>query len=364
MARRSNFSLSALRSALAEGDDPDATLDMARAQRMGGVFWLFGGLVAAALLPFSPPTEIGGAGWLLALAGILSCFAVARRRFTQKIPNMEEIFWAGWVGLIMIVMIEWLAGGRAAPYHHLYVLPALYGAAIHDAHRSLIFVGVVVAALFAPLLYGPTSHELVVDIVAQALMLAALATISRVLFTSARVQRGRLRRAREEADARARRDPLTSLGNRLAFQEAVEREVARARRTGSDLSVVLGDLNDFKRINDSFGHIRGDECLTAAATAIARTVRGGEEAFRWGGDEFALLLPDTTTDEAERARDRMCSEVGRECKAPDGRPLVLVGGTTSLRDGQGVNELVAEVDQALITLKSGERPAVEKPAVD
>jgi len=358
MARRTNLSLAALRSALAEGDEPDATLDMGRAQRMGGFFWLFGGVVAAALLPFSPPTEIGWPGWVLAAAGIGACVTVARRRLdARRIPDMDEIFWAGWVGLVMIVLIEWLAGGRAAPYHHLYVLPALYGAAIHNLRRSLIFVAAVVAAMFAPLFYGPASGEIAVDVVAQALMLVALAMTSRVLFTITRVQRGRLQRAREEADVRARRDPLTGLGNRLAFQEAVEREVARARRTGSQLCVVLGDLDDFKRINDSFGHIRGDECLTAAAGTIARAARGGEECFRWGGDEFALLLPDTSRAEADKARERMCSVVRRECLAPDGRPLELVCGTTALVEGQGVNELVAEVDGALITLKTGERPA-------
>ncbi len=358
--RRTTLSLAALRTALAERDDPDATLDMARAQRMGGFFWLFGGLVAAALLPFSPPTEIGWPGWVLAAAGIGASFAVARRRFDKRrIPDMDEIFWAGWVGLIMIVLLEWLAGGRLAPYHHLYVLPALYAAAIHSTRRSLIFIAAVVVAIFSPLFYGPSSGDLVVETAAQALMLVALAMTSRVLFTTARVQRGRLRRAREEADARARRDPLTGLGNRLAFQEAVDREVARARRTGSQLSVVLGDLNDFKRINDSFGHLSGDECLTSAAATMARAARGGEECFRWGGDEFALLLPETSRGEAEKARERMCGVVRRECLAPDGQPLELMCGTTALVEGQGVNELIAEVDQALLTLKTTKGQTVD-----
>lgn len=353
MARPSNLSLAALRSAMAEGNDPDATLDMRRAQRMGGIFWLFGGLMAAALLPFSPPTEIGWPGWVVAAGGIGASLVVARRRFdTRQIPNMDEIFWSGWVGLAMIALIEWLAGGRSAPYHHLYILPALYGAAIHDLRRSMVFVAAVVVALFLPLLYAPSSRELVVDVAAQALMLTALSLTSRALFTTVRVQRGRLRRAREDAEALARRDPLTGLGNRLAFQEALDREVARAHRTSSQLSVVLGDLNDFKRINDSFGHLRGDECLTAAAAAIEKAARGGEECFRWGGDEYAVLLPDTTREEAEHARRRLCGVVSRDCVAPDGRPLELVCGTTALLEGQSVEDLVAKVDVALMTLKT------------
>ena len=323
---------------------------------MGGVFWLFGGLVAAALLPFSPPTEIGWPGWVLAAVGIGACFAVARRRFSARIPDMDEIFWAGWVGLAMIASIEWLAGGREAPYHHLSILPALYAAAIHDLRRSLIFVAAVVAAGFAPLLYGSASGDLAVDAAAQALMLVALAMTSRVLTITARVQRGRLRRAREDAEALARRDALTGLGNRLAFQEAVEREIARAHRTGAQLSVVLGDLNDFKRINDSFGHLSGDRCLTAAAETLAGAARGGEECFRWGGDEFAVLLPGTSRDEAETARQRMCGVVRRDCAAPDGRPLEMACGTTVLVEGQGADELVAAVDEALMALKAGKGP--------
>ena len=359
MTARTTLSPAALQSALAEGDEPDATLDIARAQRIGGFFWLFGGLVAAALLPFSPPTEIGWPGWVLAAAGIGACFLVARRRFDERqIPNIDEIYWAGWVGLAMIVVIEWLAGGHSAPYHHLYALPALYAAAIHDIRRSLIFVAAVVAAVFVPFIYGPTSHDLAVDVAAQGLMLIALAMTSRVLFTTVRVQRGRLQRAREEAEARARRDPLTGLGNRLAFQEAVEREVARARRTGSQLVVVLGDLTDFKRINDSFGHVRGDECLSAAAGTIAEAAREGEECFRWGGDEFAVLLPGTSREGAEKALERVRGKVSQECVAPDGRPLELVCGTTTLVEGQGVDDLVAEVDRALRTLQAAERPAV------
>lgn len=358
MAGRSTLSFAALRSALAAEGDPDATLDMGRAQHMGGVFWLFGAAAAAALLPFSPPVEqIGWAGWIVAAVGIAGCLVIARRRFDKsRIPDMDEIFWSGWVGLAMIVTLEWLAGGHGEPYHHLYVLPALYVAAIHDLRRVGFFVAALIAALLSPLLYQPVSGSLVLDMLAQALILLALAATSRLLFLAIRVQRGQLHRARQEAELRARRDPLTGLGNRLAFHEAVEREIGRAHRTGEPLSVVLGDLRKFKRINDRFGHVAGDECLTDAAETLRRTARTGEECFRWGGDEFAVLLPGAASDEAERAKERVRAKVGSECSAPDGSPLELLCATTALVHGQGVKEMVAEVDQSLITLKVGAGP--------
>ena len=116
---------------------------------------------------------------------------------------------------------------------------------------------------------------------------------------------------------------------------------------------MLGDLEDFKRINDTFGHVRGDECLRAVAETIAQAARRGEECFRWGGDEFAVLLPGASPEEARQALERICGRVRRECTAPDGLPIELVCATTSMAEGQEVNSLVANVDRALIDLKTG-----------
>ena len=355
MVERADLHPRAIRDLLGEGDDPDATLDVRRAQRMGGVFWLFGALSVLVLLPFAPPDEIGWPGWVVVALGLAGAALIARRRLDDKsIPDLNEIYWSGWVALAFLVLLEWLAGGRLAPYHHLFVLPTLYAAAIHGTRRSMAFLVGVALALCLPLLYDrPFSGEAAVDVGAQLLMLLALALTSRALFKTVRTQRGHLLRAREEAEQRARRDPLTDLGNRLAFQESVAREVARAQRSNTGLSVVLGDLEDFKRINDTFGHVRGDECLRAVAMTIAAAARRGEECFRWGGDEFAVLLPGASSDEARQALDRFCNRVRRECTAPDGLPIKLVCATTSMAEGQEVNSLVASVDRALIDLKTG-----------
>lgn len=347
-----------IRDLLAEGDDPDATLDVGRAQQIGGVFWLFGALSVLVLLPFAPAERIGWPGWALVALGLAGAVLLAWRRFDDRsIPDLDEIYWSGWLALAFLVLLEWLAGGRSAPYHHLYVLPTLYAAAIHGTRRSLAFLLGLGIALCLPLLYDdPFSRETAVDIGAQLLMLVALALTSRALFKIVRTQRGHLLRARGEAEERARRDPLTDLGNRLAFQEAVAREIARAKRSGAGLSVVLGDLEDFKRINDTFGHVRGDECLRAVAQAIAGAARRGEECFRWGGDEFAVLLPGASPAEARHTLDRVCGRVLRECFAPDGLPIKLVCATTSMAEGQEVSSLVADVDRALIDLKGPGHP--------
>jgi len=100
-------------------------------------------------------------------------------------------------------------------------------------------------------------------------------------------------------------DELTGLGNRAGFERAFKQELARARRYERRLNLVLIDLDDFKRINDRFGHAEGDKVLVAVARTLAGAVRATDQVFRWGGDEFAMLLPDVKPEEAQAAVKRV-----------------------------------------------------------
>lgn len=93
-------------------------------------------------------------------------------------------------------------------------------------------------------------------------------------------------------------DPLTSLYNRRLFSEYFDKEMNRARRYGLPLGIVMLDLHRFKEVNDHYGHPRGDEILRAAATTLQKSLRTSDSAFRIGGDEFALLLPQTDAAQA------------------------------------------------------------------
>src|SRR6266581_326969 len=93
-------------------------------------------------------------------------------------------------------------------------------------------------------------------------------------------------------------DPLTGLHNRRLFSEAFEKELNRARRYGQPLGLVTLDLHRFKEVNDKHGHPRGDDVLRAAAATLKKALRTSDSAFRIGGDEFALLLPQTDSPQA------------------------------------------------------------------
>jgi diguanylate cyclase (GGDEF)-like protein len=113
----------------------------------------------------------------------------------------------------------------------------------------------------------------------------------------------------EAQQALASRDPLTELFNHREFHESVARELERCRRHGGGLAVILFDLDGFKSVNDRRGHAAGDRVLRQVAEALAGTARTSDMTFRIGGDEFALLLPDTTGREAIAAAERAAEAI-------------------------------------------------------
>jgi len=106
-------------------------------------------------------------------------------------------------------------------------------------------------------------------------------------------------------------DPLTRIANRRRFDDAIDKEVRRAHRSNQPLSVLMLDVDFFKRYNDRYGHVQGDHCLIAVAGAIARAAgrRPGDVVARYGGEEFAVILPDTPLAGAGLVADRILQEV-------------------------------------------------------
>lgn len=338
--------------------------DLRIARTVGGAFWASGALVGALLLPFDPPTHaVGRPGWIVAGAMLAGCLAIAYSRLgTRREPSLVEIYVAGYFGLAAIAVLEWLAGGRDSAYHYLYLLPLLYAAAAHRRSRVLGFMAAVAIVIWAPLLYQRVTEQLVVDIATQLLTLLGLGIAVWLLFVVLRIQRAAVREAQQQAEQAARRDYLTGLGNRRAFVEALELEIARARRSGAPLSVILADLDRFKRVNDMAGHAGGDRCLRRVAEAIERTTRAGDVCFRWGGDEFAVLLPGTDRTDAERLCERIRAAVRGACATSGKEPTSITCGAAQLCGDQGPDDLLIAADDILLALKLSRPEATSRPA--
>lgn len=153
----------------------------------------------------------------------------------------------------------------------------------------------------------------------------------------------------------ARTDSLTDLYNRRAYDELVEVELARAERTGKPLSLILGDLDHFKRVNDRFGHPTGDAVLRRVAAQLVKTERLTDVAARLGGEEFALLLPDTDAQGAFLVAERMRAAI-RSTFHEGPLPVTMSFGIASYPDdGDDADTLFRAADGALLAAKAAGR---------
>ncbi|HEX7222724.1 MAG TPA: diguanylate cyclase [Candidatus Limnocylindrales bacterium] len=164
----------------------------------------------------------------------------------------------------------------------------------------------------------------------------------------------------EEARALADRDRLTGFYNHRYLHERFGEEIVRAQRSRQELSVLMLDLDDFKIVNDTFGHLFGDEVLAWTAEVIRSALRMSDIAARYGGDEFAVLLPDTSHDAAllvaERIRDAFAAASFDGGRHRDVSVGLAVGAATFPGDGRSVPELIAAADAGMYREKRG-RPA-------
>jgi diguanylate cyclase (GGDEF)-like protein len=159
----------------------------------------------------------------------------------------------------------------------------------------------------------------------------------------------------------ARHDPLTGLGNRRSLGEDLAVLHARSQRYGRGFAVAMCDIDRFKAYNDTHGHQAGDQALRAVAATIAQEVRGGDSVYRYGGEEFLLVLPEQTLDTARVAVERVRSAVERlaipQPAAGPGGILTLSAGIAAFGPGETTTaeELLQQADAALYRAKAAGR---------
>ena len=171
-------------------------------------------------------------------------------------------------------------------------------------------------------------------------------------------QEDRLLRANRNLEQLAITDALTGLHNARYFHARMAEEEAEHKRTGAPLAIVIIDLDHFKRVNDTYGHLTGDDVLSAAARALESVTRHGETVARVGGEEFGLLLPGSTSvaalEVAERAREAIRSA---RVPVPDvpGKFVTVTASagvaSTSDMPGAGAEELLRAADEMLYAAK-------------
>lgn len=159
-----------------------------------------------------------------------------------------------------------------------------------------------------------------------------------------------LRRRQQRAQKFAVTDPLTRLFNRRMGLMALEREVARADRSGRPLTVLMCDLDHFKQLNDAFGHLQGDVALQAAANVLRQTVRKGDVVCRYGGEEFLVVLAETNADDATVLAARLFTAVAANGEQL-GLPITVSIGLTAYLPGDTAETILQRADGALYASK-------------
>lgn len=167
-----------------------------------------------------------------------------------------------------------------------------------------------------------------------------------------------LKQTRDLFERQARIDYLTGIYNRLMFSELLEAELQRARRYGSDLSLIMFDLDHFKKVNDTYGHNIGDHVLKEVAQLTSDSIRAHDILTRWGGEEFMVLIPKTDQNQA----GILAEKLRRLFEAHDfgnGLQVTASFGVTQFRAGDHADIFTARSDKAMYLAKQKGRNRIE-----
>ena len=344
--------LSSIRAHYAHREDPYAGGDLDNAQRISTVLWGVLVVLVIGLLPVSPPHEpTVAAGWaingVVLTLGVLLVLLTRRRR----IPSWAVLLATGYGIVIGLAVLQWTSGGLAEPHERLLLLPVVFVAATQPPRQILVFLLFVLAVLMAPAIYDHWDSHWAGGALASFVIWCGLGIGGSLLMGGVRAQR--LTHEEEKAEARheARIDPLTGLHNRRAFDELLLSEMSRARRLDMPLSVAMVDIENFKEVNDRWSYGAGDRCLQDLAEVLRTNLRQPDFCFRWGGDEFALILSGTSADDTEPIAERLRTHVAQSCKRPDDSPLRIRFAVAELRDGISPAELTEMAGMALTASK-------------
>jgi diguanylate cyclase (GGDEF)-like protein len=281
-------------------------------------------LAIAVLFPMSPQAPIGLGYVMIAVA---LAMAGATFAFGPRLPRQVLLGEAVVAVLLNSVLVAAAHTREGAIGDALaYVWLTLYVAVFFPA-RAVPFAGLVAVAYGAGLLAGG---------------LPAMVGAWAIVAVSVLVAAGVASRLVRIVDVRLRTDALTGALNRGGLAAAAARALERARRRTEELSVVAIDLDDFKQVNEREGHAGGDRLLASAADAWRAELRGEDVLARTGGDEFVLLMPGTSSEQAEAVLERLRRA----------HPVAWSAGVSVWRPGEPIEACIARADARLYEAKA------------
>ena len=303
------------------------------------------------------------AGWrlpvfLVAIAGLAACLLTPTHPALKILLRLLS-------GSVMVMMfglftVDYLHE-QGNPVHMARgIIMATFAVSLlslRGGREVLVLFAAPFAASLGWLVFRGTDPFALTVMLIDPLMMLVIAMIASELFYRVRRQQLALQRRLQEL---ASVDALTGLLNRRALERRIAEEVSRSRRHGQPLSLVIGDLDHFKRVNDEFGHGVGDDVLRVVGERMRQNLRSEDLAVRWGGEEFLLLLPSTDLEQAVQVADKIRQAVADHPVACNGGvvPVTISFGAAELADEEAVAGLIRRADDAMYRAKTSGRNRV------
>jgi diguanylate cyclase (GGDEF)-like protein len=258
-------------------------------------------------------------------------------------PHDER--WLAAVPVVATIQVAVAVAATDYVFTYLYFLVALYVAVVFPSLREMApYLGLIAIGLLVPFAYQ--------DEPARQTTLWLLAVAPGVVFIAIVVGRltANLEASREAYRRLSGEDGLTGVGNYRSLIERLRHETARHRRHGREFALVTLDLDNFKAVNETHGHLTGDLVLAVVGSTIELRVRAGDVVFRQGGDEFAVLAPETNRDQAEQLAARITDALAR-ISSGSVQLSACVGMAVFPDDGLEPGELLDNADVSLRSRK-------------
>ena len=292
-----------------------------------------------------------GAIFMLGAAAVASVVllheVVPAERRSGLVRVVEVVVAIGLIGGLLV-----LTGFASSPFAMLFALVSVSAALASGPRAGLGAAALATVAFGVVLAIDPNLATYGAE---DALRLSIGLGATWLLAFVAIAYAGHQRRAMAHAVNLSRTDPLTGLYNRSQLFATLELEVSRTRRSDRGFCVLMIDLDGLKAINDSGGHLRGDEVLRSLARVIAGSIRTVDSAYRYGGDEFVVLLPETDIVGAFVVAEKVragAEELGMAMGGPEALTSVSIGLVSHPEDGLGGEELMNAADRAMYQAKS------------
>jgi diguanylate cyclase (GGDEF)-like protein len=289
-------------------------------------------------------TEPWAVAPLVAFAAAIFTFR-ARRFFPGR--TRTRLWIESWSMVAFVTAVLWFTDKSSSPLFNLYLLPIILSAL--TLGRLVTLLQMAVIAVCHVLLAAASAHTDVLSLAYASQVVGQIAPFLVVAFLTTTLSAD-ITEARERIENLAQNDALTGVYNPRTFNEIWQREHRSCEAGGGTYALLMVDIDRLKEINETFGHEAGNSAITLVAQCLQRSIRGSDSAGRFGGDEFAVLLPGATPDIAESVVKRVRHNVYKttlDLRSRMIRCSVSIGVVSYPKDGRDVRELLSAVEHKM-----------------